>query len=44
MKWIEASEKIIETFEKIIPSLPGVKKRKMFGCFNPEFFVVVLAN
>lgn len=31
MKWIKASEKIIETFEKIIPNLPGVEKRKMFG-------------
>jgi len=25
MKWIKASEKIIETFEKIIPNLPGDK-------------------
>ena len=31
MKWIEASEIIIEIFEKIIPNLPGVEKRKMFG-------------
>lgn len=26
MKWIKASEKIIELFEKIIPNLPGVEK------------------
>jgi len=25
MKWIKASEKIIETFEKIIPNLSGGK-------------------
>jgi len=25
MKWIKASEKIIETFEKITPNLPGGK-------------------
>ncbi|MHB1334334.1 MAG: TfoX/Sxy family protein [Candidatus Humimicrobiaceae bacterium] len=32
MKWIKASEKpLIETFDKIIPNLPGVEKRKMFG-------------
>jgi TfoX/Sxy family transcriptional regulator of competence genes len=31
MKWIKASEKILEVFEKIIPKLPGVEKRKMFG-------------
>ena len=44
MKWIKASEKIIETFEKITPNLSVVEKRKMFGYFNPEFFVVLLAN
>jgi TfoX/Sxy family transcriptional regulator of competence genes len=31
MKWIKASEEIIELFDKIIPDLPGVEKRKMFG-------------
>ena len=38
MKWIKASEKIIETFEKIIPNLPGVEKRKMFGILIQSFY------
>jgi TfoX/Sxy family transcriptional regulator of competence genes len=37
MKWIKASEKTIETFEKILPDFPGVEKRKMFG--YPVVFV-----
>jgi len=31
MKWIKASEKIIEKFEENISNLVGVEKRKMFG-------------
>lgn len=31
MKWVKASEKIIETFEENIPNLAGLEKRKMFG-------------
>ena len=48
MKWIKASEKIIETFEKIIPDLPGVEKRKMFGYpvtfINGNMFMGVHGN
>jgi TfoX/Sxy family transcriptional regulator of competence genes len=48
MKWIKASEKIIETFEKIIPSLPGIEKRKMFGYpvtfINGNMFMGVHGN
>ncbi|MCL5986912.1 MAG: TfoX/Sxy family protein [Actinobacteria bacterium] len=48
MKWIKASEKIIETFEKIIPILPGVEKRKMFGYpvtfINGNMFMGVHGN
>ncbi|MHB1347889.1 MAG: TfoX/Sxy family protein [Candidatus Humimicrobiaceae bacterium] len=31
MKWIKASEKTLESFDKIIPNFPGLEKRKMFG-------------
>lgn len=48
MKWIKASEKIIETFEKIIPDLQGVEKRKMFGYpvtfINGNMFMGVHGN
>lgn len=48
MKWVKASEKIIETFEKIIPDLPGVEKRKMFGYpvtfINGNMFMGVHGN
>lgn len=35
MKWTKASEKIIETFEEIVPKLLGIEKRKMFGYLLP---------
>lgn len=48
MKWVKASEKIIETFEKIFPDLPGVEKRKMFGYsvtfINGNMFMGVHGN
>jgi TfoX/Sxy family transcriptional regulator of competence genes len=48
MKWIKASEEIIELFEKIIPNLPGVEKRKMFGYpvafINNNMFMGVHGN
>ena len=31
MKWIKASEKTLESFDKISPNFPGLEKRKMFG-------------
>jgi TfoX/Sxy family transcriptional regulator of competence genes len=48
MEWIKASEKIIELLEKIIPNLPGVEKRKMFGYpvvfINGNMFMGVHGN
>jgi len=48
MKWIKASEKIIEKFEKIIPDLQGLEKRKMFGYpvtfINGNMFIGVHGN
>jgi TfoX/Sxy family transcriptional regulator of competence genes len=31
MKWEKPSAEIISTFEKIVPAIAGVEKRKMFG-------------
>jgi TfoX/Sxy family transcriptional regulator of competence genes len=31
MKWHKPSKKIIETYERIIPDIPLVERRKMFG-------------
>jgi TfoX/Sxy family transcriptional regulator of competence genes len=31
MKWEKPSAEIIKTFEKIVPVITGVEKRKMFG-------------
>ena len=31
MKWTKPSQKIIETYERIIPDIPLVERRKMFG-------------
>ena len=48
MKWAKASEEIIKTFEDIIPGLPVVEKRKMFGYpvtfINGNMFMGVHGN
>ena len=48
MKWIKASEKTIEAFDKITPNLPGLEKRKMFGYpvtfINGNMFMGVHGN
>ncbi len=31
MKWEKPSTEIIEIFEKIVPVIAGIEKRKMFG-------------
>src|SRR3990172_9418537 len=31
MKWVKSSPRLIETFDRILPQVPGVDRRKMFG-------------
>ncbi|MBM3707653.1 MAG: TfoX/Sxy family protein [Actinobacteria bacterium] len=48
MKWIKASEEVINKFESIIPEIPGIEKRKMFGYpvtfINGNMFMGVHGN
>ena len=48
MKWEKPSAEIISTFEKIVPVIAGVEKRKMFGLpcvfINSNMFMGVHQN
>ena len=48
MKWEKPTAQIIETFEKIVPVIIGIEKRKMFGfpCvfINSNMFMGVFAE
>ncbi len=37
MNWEKPSGELVELFEKIVPDLPGLEKRKMFG--HPAAFI-----
>ena len=48
MKWEKPSAEIIKTFEKIVPAITGIEKRKMFGLpcvfVNSNMFMGVHQN